>query len=493
MMPTEVASTAGLEFLGIDPINVTQAIVVVEPPKMGPPQFGIVLELATAFDLEQLPQQARQHTEATEVGGRPYFKSQMPMLPGFFMPDDHTLFIATHGMLQKQFSKQKNGAETALATQVKTRAGNEDFYLLLDVQAVMPYLEMGMAQATAGAPPEAQQFLEAPRHVKLAEVALHFTTPGNTQLVLHANNAGDADKLEGLVDKAIEMAATQMQMQSQMMLASEDPFQAAMGRYGMRVADKLYEPYRPTRNGEQFLLFNADLNAPGSEMQLASIGIIGILVALLLPAVQAAREAARRTQSQNNLKMLNFALLNYEATHGKFPAHASYNEDGKPLLSWRVHMLPYLEQRALYEQFRLDEPWDSEHNKKLIPLMPPIFAAPSSTLDPSEGKTNYVAPIGEGFVFDGTQHTTTLREIRDGSSNTVWLLEADDEAAVTWTKPEDLKFDEEDPLKGLFELRNGQALVGFVDGSVRTIGISIDFEMLKALFTKAGGEVVDRF
>src|SRR5690606_35040423 len=148
------------------------------------------------------------------------------------------------------------------------------------------------------------------------------------------------------------------------------------------------------------------------------------------------REAARRTQSSNNLKQLMLALLNYESVYNQLPAHAIYSEDGKPLLSWRVAILPYIEEQALYEQFHLDEPWDSEHNKQLISQMPQFYLCPSVPLDPKEGKTTYLAPVGKDLYFDGTKDGMQLRKITDGTSNTIAIVDADDDAAVIWTKPD---------------------------------------------------------
>ncbi|MGI9456950.1 MAG: DUF1559 domain-containing protein, partial [Aeoliella sp.] len=137
------------------------------------------------------------------------------------------------------------------------------------------------------------------------------------------------------------------------------------------------------------------------------------------------------------------------------------------------------------------EPWDSEHNKQLIARMPDIFANSNSLLDRSEGKSNYVAPVGEGLVFDGTKTGAGMRNITDGTSNTIALLEVSDEQAVIWTKPDDWKYDAEDPMKGLGGVRPGGFLAGFCDGHVRMISDSIDAEVLKALFTKAGSEVIN--
>jgi type II secretory pathway pseudopilin PulG len=222
---------------------------------------------------------------------------------------------------------------------------------------------------------------------------------------------------------------------------------------------------------------------------LYSIAVIGILVALLLPAVQAAREAARRSQSMNNLKQLMLALHNNHDVRKRFPAHASYDAEGKPLLSWRVYILPFLEAGELYKQFHLDEPWDSPHNKQLIDFMPDVFANPN--LVGEAGKTNYLAVVGSECVFNGTAMGMSFRSITDGTSKTILLVEADADRAVTWTKPDDWQYDANNPAAGLGGLRPGGWLAAFADGSVQFISNDVDRETLKALFTRAGQEVVE--
>ncbi len=228
-------------------------------------------------------------------------------------------------------------------------------------------------------------------------------------------------------------------------------------------------------------------------LPVTSIGgtTVPIMAALLLPAVQSAREAARRAQSMNNLKMLSLSVLNFEAATGRFPAAAIPTKDGKPGLSWRVAMLPYLEEKNLYDQFHLDEPWDSEHNRKLIPLMPEVFRSPSSQAEP--GKTTYLAIRGEKAVImeSKTDRGIGVRDIMDGTSRTVWLAEADDARAVEWTKPEDFSPDADDPWRGLGGLRPGGVLAAFVDGHIEFLPRSLPKETLRALFTRDGGEVVD--
>jgi hypothetical protein len=169
-------------------------------------------------------------------------------------------------------------------------------------------------------------------------------------------------------------------------------------------------------------------------------------------------------------------------------------KDGTKLLSWRVYLLPFLEQTPLYEQFHLDEPWDSDHNKKLVEKMPQVFASPALPAElAKKGMTSYVGPVGEKTIFEGSEGTS-LAKIVDGTSNTLAILEADSEHAVIWTKPDDLVIDWKNPLKGLTGVwKSGNSsvlLAAFCDGSVRGISDKIDPAIMKKLLQKDDGEAV---
>ena len=220
-----------------------------------------------------------------------------------------------------------------------------------------------------------------------------------------------------------------------------------------------------------------------------------VLVALLLPAVQAAREAARRAQSMNNMKQIGLAMHNYHDVYKALPPAYGVDKSGKPLLSWRVYILPFIEQQTLYKQFHLDEPWDSEHNRTLIERMPQVYLSPNSVAGP--GKTIYLGNAGKDGVFvpasgSAQEHPRGLSfaKITDGTSNTIMVVEAGNAAAVTWTKPDDFVPRADNPLQGLIGTRPGGFLALLCDGSVRFISESIDKNTLKALFTAGGGEAV---
>jgi hypothetical protein len=156
-------------------------------------------------------------------------------------------------------------------------------------------------------------------------------------------------------------------------------------------------------------------------------------------------------------------------------------------LSWRVKILPYIEENELYRQFRLDEPWDSAHNKKLLARMPAVYRNPNL---PDETKTNYLAPVGEDTIFSG-EEGARIGEIRDGTSKTIMVLEVDADRAVPWTKPDDYEVEEKDPLAGLGHFRAGDILLAaFADGSVRPISRDIEPEIFLFLLQKSDGNVV---
>ncbi len=194
-------------------------------------------------------------------------------------------------------------------------------------------------------------------------------------------------------------------------------------------------------------------------------------------------------QSINNLKQMALAMHNYNDVNGHFPAQAIYDKSGKPLLSWRVMILPYIEQNQLYNEFHLDEPWDSEHNKKLLEKMPKTLASPSQSAESlKKFETPYQGFAGKEAFFDG-KDGIKITDIPDGTSNTIMLV--DTAKTVPWTKPDDIPFDAGKLVPKVGGLSPGIFLGAMCDGSVRSFSISIKEETLRALVTRNGGEVVD--
>ncbi len=203
--------------------------------------------------------------------------------------------------------------------------------------------------------------------------------------------------------------------------------------------------------------------------KVASITRLGQQAAkLLLPAVQIARNSARAMQASNHFKQVALAWFQFHDQSGAFPSDIT-SADGKPLLSWRVRVLPFLgskELQQLHAEFRLNEPWDSAHNSKLIARMPLVYQSPS---DKPAAETRMQAISGPGCVLPGPVST---RMISDGSSNTAMLVEA--AVPVPWTKPADIPWSAQGLAKQLHRNFAGESLMTMMDGATRRLAVQSD-------------------
>jgi RNA polymerase sigma factor (sigma-70 family) len=280
-------------------------------------------------------------------------------------------------------------------------------------------------------------------------------------------------------------------------LQLDTDMRAGLGIYKFEGDDRLYccfnndidakNAKRPTEFSAEkdthLVLFILHRTKPGEEKPTADE------LAKNQKAVDKVRQATARTLTATNLRHIGIGMHQYNDQHKSLPAHAIYSKDGKKaLLSWRVAILPFIEQDALYREFKLDEPWDSEHNKKLISKMPPIFHSTAGAKR-EDGLTHYQVVTGPDAVFDGPTKLA-LSAITDGTSSTIMAIETKE--PVIWTKPADLilpRLKEKMPkVDGLYK---DQLIVVFCDGSVRYLPSNIDPVLLRALITPNGGEVVD--
>jgi prepilin-type processing-associated H-X9-DG protein len=191
----------------------------------------------------------------------------------------------------------------------------------------------------------------------------------------------------------------------------------------------------------------------------------------------------------NNLKQIGLAMHSYHDAYQHFPPAAICDKKGKPLLSWRVAILPFIEQDALYKQFKLDEPWDSEHNIKLSRALVKVYMHPQAPPEAMEkGLSYYRLFYGKDAPFDLVVGKG-LNAIADGTSNTFMVVEA--EEGVPWTKPDDFEYDAKKPLPKFGKFSAGGFNALFCDGSVRFISESTPEKTLRAFITANGGEVID--
>ena len=188
-------------------------------------------------------------------------------------------------------------------------------------------------------------------------------------------------------------------------------------------------------------------------------------------------------------------MHNYANVHRFLPPHALYSKDGRPLLSWRVALLPYLEQDLLYKKFKLDEPWDSPNNKALLKYMPPSYIPPEERPSTEPYHTYYQVfvgtngPVGPLFEPSPKYRVALNGGIPDGTSGTFLIVEAG--TAVPWTKPEDIVYDPAKPLPKLGGLYQDGFTAVFADSSARFLTRDLDEETIRACITRNGGEPIE--
>jgi hypothetical protein len=198
--------------------------------------------------------------------------------------------------------------------------------------------------------------------------------------------------------------------------------------------------------------------------------VLGGAGLLLFPAVERVRSAAARMKDSNNMKQLALAMHNYNDSNGR-PPPAQEN------LSWRVHLLPYMEQSNVYRQFDLNQPWDAPANRRLASQKIPTLVSAS---DPPETvETRYRVFVGPGTLYEPGKPPLKFAEVRDGLANTIFAVEASE--LVPWPQPKELEYDRNGPLPALgVPGRKPQGfLVAMLDGSVRFITPDVSPEMIR--------------
>ncbi len=219
----------------------------------------------------------------------------------------------------------------------------------------------------------------------------------------------------------------------------------------------------------------------GKALAIAGI-VLGVLSTLLMfIPVGHPGEPSRRAQCVNNLKQIALAMQNYHEVYGCFPPAAITDRQGRPLLSWRVAILPFLEGSPTYSKFHLDEPWNSPHNLSLLDQVPSFYRCPSDTkLQP--GKTNYRVIVDPRSVFRPDFQPVKFTDILDGVSNTILVGES--QRAVPWTAPDDLHLDPASLQTGFGSHHSGGFNAAFADGSVHFLKTGMPPATLKALIRR---------
>jgi hypothetical protein len=481
LMPLEVFQAAGQEQLGLDPLTVEQVLVFGLPNPAGevPVDFGAVFRFSKPIDRDALLSRLEKDVEGIDrVAGPKFYQLRGRNAPVFAIPDDQTILFGLEArldrMLEKRTTTEQSPIQKALAAE-----DLPDVYVVGDIASLRPLLGFAINAIREEVPAPYRAFLDLPNLIKAVEVEATLRGTGQLKLHLDTNDDAAAKRVLELLTQAKDMGRAILDQELRRADQSESLTERATAAYARRVTDELTKQYWPKQDGNRLTV----------QLDGQSAAVAGVMLssAMLIPAVRTTQVAAQRMQSMNNLKQLSLAIMNYESAYRKFPQDV-VDANGRRLWSWRVHLLPMLDQQAIYDRLKLDEPWDSEHNSQFTSIALPLFRSPASEAAPNS--CSYLAVSGKGMIFGNGLPRTTFANIRDGSSNTIMLVEVDDSAAQPWAKPGDLQVDENNPTQHLGGIWPNVFLAAMADGSVHSIANDIDTQTLWSMFTMAGGELI---
>lgn len=484
MVPWEVASVKTQEFVGVKIQDVDSILLYAMPPGVdGRPTLGAVVKFAEKVELEslfpnlveagQLAQNVRPDTNTRYLQGKESFP--LDVVP----VDEKTYLMGMPTAIEDMLKQHAEPVESQLANRIRQDLQPAEIQMFLLVEPIREMSQFILADPKLA---EFPGLRDLPQQLSYAQLIGNLDLEkGGITLVLTARSEGEAEQLEqtmlGLLDSSARFA--------RQMTQPREPDSAegkAIQQYTERISRTLQSALKPTRSGKQVTLTTA--GKPGTSPQV----LLASGTAFFMPVIASAKVDAYRSRSINNLKQIMLAMHNYYDTFQHMPSD-SYDEDGKPLLSWRVHILPFLDQVALYNQFHLDEPWDSEHNRKLIHTVPAQYTTPVDQALATEGRTRYLRPLGEGLPAS-KEGELKFQDITDGTSNTLAVVEVPAANAAIWTRPDDFKVDMTFPIQSMLPGDTKGMIGARYDGSVQNfLKKSLSDDILKALLTHAGGEV----
>ena len=442
-----------------------------------PPPSGIVLRVSKAQDWRALlTRTAGPDIAEARHDGQPYFRLH-PKAPSswcLYPPDDRTAVVADEVLLRDVITDRHAPAPAYPWDEAWKRVDKGHLMMAVDMRWFRRQIARAEDRTSRGS-----LALEtfAPLYEKARSYAISLDASDRKTTLDLVAAAGSPENARPVAETL--QAVLTLGKNAAGGLRRDPPASAGNGNEAaewlLGAADSVLEKARIETSGG-FVRLHAE-----SAVDLAE----GIR--RLTPTLANAQAASRRAKSVNNLKQIALAFHNFESVNNRFPA--AVNKDKGPFpYSWRVAILPYIEQQELYNQYRFDEPWDGPNNRKLIDRMPATFAYPAFDGTPSSRSSpSYFVFTGVSTI-GGAEGGSQIQQITDGTSNTILAVEA--RRDIPWTRPEDLSIDPKAPLPefGGFTPDGFNAL--FCDGSVHYLKNSINPMVLKALITRDGGEVI---
>ncbi|MGB0599970.1 MAG: DUF1559 domain-containing protein [Rubripirellula sp.] len=478
LYPTEVADAWCEQNFGIAAHDINQIQVVFGGPGPNGPMGGVVISFNADFDARGLNSELVDVQQPIDVDGHTAY--EIAAMPGMVMhaKDSRTVLLASENYLTVMLGAAKQESRGTLATMAASIPQKGTLTAMTLIEPVRPMLNGLLQMQTEQIPAPFRGFTRMPDLIDVVLVRLDLQDPEEgMKLVMVAGDEAKADECLATMKQGMQAAQEMILAQMSQGVNLDDPVGRATGQYMQRLSDHYIGMMTPKQDGRRLMI-----KAKASQ----GMAVQGVLVGLLLPAVQAAREASRRMSSSNNMKQIGLAIHNYHSAYRKMPQNIT-GEDGTVLLSWRVAILPFIEELDLYREFKLDEPWDSPHNIKLMEKMPAVLKHPA--IPTAAGTTVYQRPAGKAFMpADGELR---FRDVTDGLSNTIMVVESLGQGAEPWTKPSDIQLDSDQPLEALQDGTREGFNVLLADGAVLYLTNSIDPVTFKALLTRAGQEIVD--
>ncbi len=501
--PVEMVTGSGLETLGFDPAKIDQIMVIVrlpkdfENPQQSEPQVAAVLCFGKPINrqtiLAKTEETGKRLVQGVESWPMPSFQNETRVC----FPDDQTILLGSEDSLAEMLAASQETHDRSsepyrqfLKQRLLNADPKADARMILHVEPIRKRLHqaanrmMELQRLKSEVPEGAERLTEAIDLTRSLELSLKRT---DDEEIFGIDFVADDPQRVGKIKELLELYQNVVGESLQQQLIKNrppnpTPVDLAIEAYRKRLQKAYLALPKTTRQGNT-LSVRIEVTGQTTPVFVAST--------LLAAAVQQVRAQAQRAVAANHLRMLLLAMLNHASNrNGLLPGDIRDPKTGQPLLSWRVRVLPYLEEQALYDRFKLDEPWDSEHNKTLLRRMPSAFRSPTSKLDPDSPLTSMLRPTGKGLINDPQRKPAHLDKIPDGSRHTVLLVEASDEVAVPWTKPADLPIDPKNPKRGLGGMHVGGFFVGFANVRLSFLQDDIEAEVLYRLFTAAGGEEI---
>ncbi len=444
---------------GIEPNSVEQFILVGGTgKKLGEFFTGAIVRFKEPIDEQQTLAKFGGTWEKDSVGDRPYHRPTEPGVRSVFFADKSTLVTASEETLKKMLSA-KSDAESPLLTTLRKADDAAAALMVLEMAQIrgqiMTFLLFQKLPAPFDKPPM-DGVKELPKNIDELAFKFEVTPKVAATVTMQAKDEAAAKATDEMITGIITSLSESADKAVEEAEARGGGFKGA----GATVMQSLVSGFES----------NLEHKLDGAELQLSMSGRVlkrqfDVLGPPVMQPMANMWKAADQAQSLENLNKIASALDAALAAQGNYPAPASYDADGKPLLSWRVHLLPLLGYKDLYDQFHLDEPWDSEHNRSLIPHMPSVYRTPGH---PFDGKTDYLLVIGPGTVFEGKEGPKAS-VITASKSDTILAVEVYLSKGTDWTKPEDFRFDRADPTAGLTHVVKRDFLAAFADGTSRLV------------------------